>query len=56
MLKKYRAVVMGRLLLASLAAAADSFNGVYGAGPDKFTLATGSPGELGLLQALAGGG
>jgi tungstate transport system substrate-binding protein len=42
-------------LLASLPAAADSFNGVYGVGPDKFTLATGSPGELGLLKALAAG-
>jgi tungstate transport system substrate-binding protein len=55
MIKKFLAVVVGLLLLASLAAAADSFNGVYGAGPDKFTLATGSPGELGLLQALAEG-
>jgi tungstate transport system substrate-binding protein len=26
---------------------------VYGAGPEKFSLATGSPGELGLLEALA---
>ena len=42
-------------LLASLSAAADSFNGAYGAGPDKFSLATGSPGELGLLKALAAG-
>lgn len=55
MMKKFLAVVVGLLLLASLAAAADSFNGVYGTGPDKFTLATGSPGELGLLQALAEG-
>ena len=55
MLKKFLVVVVGLLLLASLAAAADTFSGVYGAGPDKFTLATGSPGELGLLQALAAG-
>jgi len=54
MIKKFLAVVVGVLLLASLAAA-DSFNGVYGTGPEKFTLATGSPGELGLLQALAEG-
>jgi tungstate transport system substrate-binding protein len=26
--------------------------GVYGSGPEKFSLATGSPGELGLLKAL----
>ncbi len=28
-------------------------NAVYGQGPHKFSLATGSPGELGLLEALA---
>ncbi len=55
MIKKVLAMVAGLLLLVSLAVAADSFNGVYGTGPDKFTLATGSPGELGLLQALAAG-
>jgi tungstate transport system substrate-binding protein len=54
MIKKFLAMVAGLLLLASLATA-DSFNAVYGTGPDKFTLATGSPGELGLLQALAAG-
>jgi tungstate transport system substrate-binding protein len=42
------------VFLASLAVAA-SFNGVYGVGPEKFTLATGSPGELGLLKVLAAG-
>ncbi len=55
MIKKFLAMVAGLLLLASLATAADSFTGVYGTGPDKFTLATGSPGELGLLKALAEG-
>lgn len=55
MIKKALALFLGVFLLASLSAAADSFNGVYGAGPDKFTLATGSPGELGLVQALAAG-
>ena len=55
MIKKVLAMVAGLLLLVSLAVAADSFKGVYGTGPDKFTLATGSPGELGLLQALAAG-
>ena len=55
MIKKFLAVIVGLVFLASLAAAADSFDGVYGAGPEKFTLATGSPGELGLLKALAAG-
>jgi tungstate transport system substrate-binding protein len=40
--------------LVALAAPAP-FDGVYGSGPDKFTLATGSPGELGLVKALAEG-
>jgi len=55
MIKKFLAIILGLVLLASFAAAAESFTGVYGAGPDKFTLATGSPGELGLLKALAAG-
>jgi tungstate transport system substrate-binding protein len=38
---------------ASLSSAQDQAAGVYGAGPDKFSIATGSPGELGLLKALA---
>ncbi len=33
--------------------AADKPNAVYGSGPNKFSLATGSPGELGLLKVLA---
>jgi tungstate transport system substrate-binding protein len=56
--KKILAPVVGLvLLLAALAALAAPapFNGVYGSGPEKFTLATGSPGELGLLKALAEG-
>jgi tungstate transport system substrate-binding protein len=55
MIKKILAIILGLVLLVSLAAAADSFSGVYGAGSEKFTLATGSPGELGLLKALAAG-
>ena len=55
MLKQFLAILLGLVFLASLAAAADSFNGVYGAGAEKFALATGSPGELGLVQALAAG-
>jgi tungstate transport system substrate-binding protein len=54
MIKKSLAIIWGMVFLASLAVAA-SFNGVYGVGPEKFTLATGSPGELGLLKALAAG-
>jgi tungstate transport system substrate-binding protein len=54
MIKKSLAIILGIVFLASLAVAA-SFNGVYGVGPEKFTLATGSPGELGLLKVLAAG-
>lgn len=53
MLKKFLAMALGLLALAPGLAAAAPFNAVYGAGPEKFTLATGSPGELGLVQALA---
>ncbi len=31
----------------------EKWDGLYGSGPDRFSLATGSPGELGLLKALA---
>lgn len=34
-------------------AAAESCDGTYGSGPNSFVLATGSPGELGLVKALA---
>ncbi len=40
------------LLLLGPAAAQEKVAGTYGQGPDIFTLATGSPGELGLLKAL----
>lgn len=40
------------LLPLMVAYAAEHFDGAYGSGPEKFTLATGSPGELGLLKAL----
>ncbi len=36
-----------------LSVAEESCDAVYGQGPHKFSLATGSPGELGLLEALA---
>jgi tungstate transport system substrate-binding protein len=50
-------VLLALCLCAPLAALAapTAFSGVYGSGPEKFSLATGSPGELGLLQALATG-
>jgi tungstate transport system substrate-binding protein len=41
------------LACVSSAHGADECQGLYGKGPDKFSLATGSPGELGLLKALA---
>ena len=47
--------MLGLLLLAPGLAAAAPDGGVYGTGPEKFSLATGSPGELGLVQALAAG-
>jgi len=37
----------------SVASAADDCKAVYGSGSHRFTLATGSPGELGLLEVLA---
>ncbi len=41
------------LACVSSAHGADECQGLYGKGPNKFSLATGSPGELGLLKALA---
>jgi len=57
MIKKFLAVLVGFLVLAPGMAAATAApgDGVYGCGPEKFSLATGSPGELGLVQALAAG-
>jgi len=40
------------LILPSLAHAQGQYDGVYGSGANPFILATGSPGELGLLKAL----
>lgn len=51
--KKFLAMVMGLFLLVPGLAAAAPYNAVYGHGPEKFSLATGSPGELGLLKVLA---
>jgi len=40
------------LSVAPLALAVDECTAVYGKGPNRFALATGSPGELGLLEKL----
>ena len=42
------------LSFATVSVAGDDCKALYGNGPHKFTLATGSPGELGLLKELAG--
>jgi tungstate transport system substrate-binding protein len=45
-------LTLSLVLLAIPASPQEKVSGVYGQGPDVFSLATGSPGELGLLQAL----
>ena len=40
-------------LAFTVGAADDKFNATYGSGEKAFRLATGSPGELGLLKVLA---
>ncbi|MGD9320447.1 MAG: substrate-binding domain-containing protein [Desulfobacteraceae bacterium] len=49
----YVQIFVFSLSLTSMAYAADGCKGVYGNGSHRFTLATGSPGELGLLKVLA---
>lgn len=41
------------LLSVSVSFSEEACKGIYGDGPHRFTLATGSPGELGLLKVLA---
>jgi tungstate transport system substrate-binding protein len=41
------------LFLAGASFAGEKCDGLYGSGPEKFSLATGSPGELGLIKVLA---
>ncbi|MDD5154607.1 MAG: substrate-binding domain-containing protein [Desulfovibrionales bacterium] len=41
------------LSLSSVAFSGEKCTAVYGSGPNSFSLATGSPGELGLLRVLA---
>jgi len=57
MVKKILVLVLGLVLLAPVMAVAAPapYSAIYGNGPEKFSLATGSPGELGLLQTLATG-
>ncbi len=38
--------------ISSFSFAQEKCTGVYGNGPSKFSLATGSPGELGILKVL----
>ncbi|WP_035415952.1 substrate-binding domain-containing protein [Ferrimonas kyonanensis] len=49
----YRALITGLLCFATLSAHAIECKASYGDGQVEFKLATGSPGELGLLKALA---
>ena len=46
------AAILAFMLLVGPAAAQQKVAGTYGQGPEVFVLATGSPGELGLLKAL----
>jgi len=50
---KWLLVLAMVLSLASLATASDNCDGIYGTGTHQFSVATGSPGELGLLKVLA---
>ena len=45
--------VIALVMLGTSCSAGDQPTAVYGAGAQRFSLATGSPGELGLLQVLA---
>ena len=44
--------VMALVLLGTSSFAGDKPEAVYGGGANQFSLATGSPGELGLLKVL----
>ena len=45
--------LLGLLLGSRPLVAGDACTETYGSGPHRFSLATGSPGELGLLKVLA---
>ena len=55
-MRKFKALLLfmaiSVLVVGTTAMAADKPNAVYGSGANKFSLATGSPGELGLLKVL----
>ena len=46
------AIMLGMTASAAIAQTATDAFATYGGGPNRFSLATGSPGELGLLKAL----
>jgi tungstate transport system substrate-binding protein len=45
-------IVSMLLVMASASLAEEKCDGLYGIGPNRFSLATGSPGELGILKVL----
>jgi tungstate transport system substrate-binding protein len=46
-------LLMALVVISAQLMAEEKYDGVYGDGSNKFSVATGSPGELGLLEALA---
>ncbi len=52
-IRNYVLTVMVVLALYATAAAGENCKALYGGGEKRFALATGSPGELGLLEVLA---
>ncbi len=44
--------LLSLLVTSPVSEAQDKYDGEYGKGPNRFSLATGSPGELGLIKAL----
>jgi len=53
-MRNWSIVLMFLMIASGISAEADEkCDGTYGRGPNRFSLATGSPGELGLLKVLA---
>lgn len=52
-LLRYGVLILLFVSVPAVGLAAEGCNAVYGSGPNEFTVATGSPGQLGLLEALA---
>ena len=46
-------LLIALVMVSAGSMAEEKYDGVYGRGSNKFSVATGSPGELGLLEALA---